>query len=686
MSAAAWYDDCSVREWMSRTIVAIVVSLALLACATVVSFDDYGIPTRRVEEVIGEAGPGPSPVDAGTPDGAQLYAVRGTVTGLGGAKATLSLNATPLEVTDGAFAFTPGLPDGARFSVTVSAPSTHTCVVGSGEGAIASGDVSGVAVSCARRDASLASLTLSITPIPFAPATLGYRVPVRTGAIIASPTTTVTATVAFAGATLTIDGGPLASGAPSAPIALAPGSNTIDIAVTAPDGTTTVHYAIDVVIDPVDYIKASNTLTGARFGNAVAISGDTLVVGAYGENGAATGVGGNQALQTATGAGAVYVFTRSGATWTQQAYIKASNARPGSSFGAAVALEGDTLVVGAHSESSHATGVGGDESDTSMSGAGAAYVFERVGATWTQKAYLKASNTRAGAAFGAAVAVSGNTIVVGSSNESSGATGVDGDQSSTSTTAAGAVYVFERSGATFSQSAYVKASDPSVSATFGRALALEGDTFVVGGWQREGAYVFVRSGASWVQQVKLTLPGTQDRYFGAAVALSGDSIAVGGFNEGSPLPPANPITDGQLGAVWIFTRAGAVWSQEAYLVASNRRAYSRFGYSVAIEGDRLLVGAQLESSASAGLDGDQSDISASIAGSAYVFTRTGTAWTQRHYLKATAPRAGAAFGTSAAMSGATFVLGAPQETSAAKGVDGDDKDTSAQYAGAVYVY
>jgi hypothetical protein len=161
------------------------------------------------------------------------------------------------------------------------------------------------------------------------------------------------------------------------------------------------------------YLKASNAEADDQFGFSVAISGDTLVVGAWGEDSSATGVNGNQSDNSAGSSGAAYVFVRSGTTWTQQAYLKASNAAGDDGFGCSVAISGDTVVVGAANEDSSATGVNGDGTNNGSNGSGAAYVFVRSGTSWSQQAYLKASNTDVGDAFGTKVAISGDTLVVG---------------------------------------------------------------------------------------------------------------------------------------------------------------------------------------------------------------------------------------------------------------------------------
>ncbi|HWO17361.1 MAG TPA: integrin, partial [Kofleriaceae bacterium] len=229
------------------------------------------------------------------------------------------------------------------------------------------------------------------------------------------------------------------------------------------------------------YVKASNTGEFDNFGVSVALSldGATLAVGANGEASAASGVGGNQDDNSAQYAGAVYVFERSGTTWSQQAYVKASNTGVGDYFGQSVALSADdaTLVVGAAGESSAANGIGGNQDDNSAQYAGAVYVFERSGTTWSQQAYVKASNTDAGDYFGQSVALSadGTTLTVGASGEDSTARGIGGNQDDNSAERAGAVYVFERNGTTWSQQAYVKASNTGAGDRFGLDVALSAD-------------------------------------------------------------------------------------------------------------------------------------------------------------------------------------------------------------------
>ncbi len=167
----------------------------------------------------------------------------------------------------------------------------------------------------------------------------------------------------------------------------------------------------------------------------------TFVAGAIDETSTATGVNGDQSTGFAS-TGAAYIFHRTGTTWTQQAYVKASNTDANDAFGISVAVSGDTVVVGAQREDGATTGLNGDDTDNTANGAGAAYWFVRTDTTWTQQAYVKASNTDAVDLFGTAVAASGDTFAVSAQFEDSNATGVNGDESDNSSSNSGAVYVF----------------------------------------------------------------------------------------------------------------------------------------------------------------------------------------------------------------------------------------------------
>ncbi len=334
------------------------------------------------------------------------------------------------------------------------------------------------------------------------------------------------------------------------------------------------------------YIKASNTDSGDFFGDAVSLSadGNTLAVGADGEDSSATGVNGNQSDNLALGSGAVYVFVRNGDIWSQQEYLKASNTEPEDDFGGSVSLSanGNTLAVGAWLERSLATGVNGDQNDNSAwESAGAAYVFTRSGNGWSQKAYIKASNTDVADFFAGSVTLSGDgtTLAVGASSEWSNATGVNGNQNDNSVNKAGAVYLFVRIGSSWSQQAYIKASNTNPWDFFGNSVSLS-------------------------ENGNILAVGSEDR---------SNAIGVNGDQSDNSVWSA--------GAVYVFTRRSGEWIQQSYLKASNSSADDFFGRSVSLSGDgnTLAVGAFGESGNATGVDSDQNDNSAEGSGAVYLY-------------------------------------------------------------------
>jgi hypothetical protein len=455
------------------------------------------------------------------------------------------------------------------------------------------------------------------------------------------------------------------------------------------------------------YVKASNSNGGDYFGFALALDGDTLAVGAYGESGAARGVNGDQTNEGAVRSGAVYVFVRGSAGWTQQAYLKASNADAEDYFGWSLSLDGDTLAVGARNEDSAARGVNGDQANNSTEGSSAAYVFVRSGSVWTQQAYLKASNADKEDLFGWTVALDGDTLAVGAPGEASAARGVNGDQTNNAAKGSGAVYVFARSGSVWTQQAYLKASNTDNDDEFGESLALEGDTLAVGargeasaargvnGDQENNAdsvsgavYVFVRTTAGWTQQAYLKASNSSGG-FGACLALDADTLAVGAPMEHSAAQGVNGDQENRAallsGAVYVFVRTSAGWTQQAYLKASNTGADDAFGSSVALEGDTLAVGAPDEGSTAQGVNGDQGNNAANESGAVYLFVRGPAGWTQRAYLKATNTNEGDKFGYTLALDKTTLAVGAVREASNARGVNGDQSNNGERDSGAVYL-
>ena len=500
------------------------------------------------------------------------------------------------------------------------------------------------------------------------------------------------------------------------------------------------------------YLKASNPgmfdhfgeggVLDGHIGSSVAISGDgsTIAVGAQHESSSARGINGNQNDDSAYNAGAVYVFTGNAGNWTQQAYIKASNADGGDHFGNFVALsaDGDTMAVAAFWESGAATGVNGNQADNSIPNAGAAYIFTRSGTTWTQQAYIKASNTgTAGVdgvqsdgdqyAFSLALSGDGNTLAIGAVTEDSNATGFDGDQGDDSAMSSGAVYVYRRTGNDWSQQAYIKSpptadADPTNGDYFGYSLGLsaDGGTLAVGVYDEDGssreingpvdaerggsgaAYVFTRAGNTWTRQAYIKVASAEGGdSWGVAVALSadGNTLAMGTADEDCPATGVNPpgcgdeglgSAGGSMGAAAVFVRDGTTWTQQAYLKASNTGVEDWFGVRLALSGDGnvLAVAGPNEDSAAQGINGQQDDDSAIEAGAAYLFTRNGTEWAQQAFIKGSNTEAFDEFGGAVALSGdgRTLVVGARGEDSAAQGTNGNQADSSVDESGAAYVF
>jgi hypothetical protein len=475
-------------------------------------------------------------------------------------------------------------------------------------------------------------------------------------------------------------------------------------------------------------LKASNADFGDLFGIDLSLSGDgsTLAVGALGEASSATGINGSQSNNAASFAGAVYIFTRAGASWTQQAYLKASNAASVDQFNrVAMSNDGNTLAVGAQSEDSNATGINGNEANDMALESGAVYVFSRTGTIWSQQAYVKASNTRANAYFGSAVAVSGdgNTMAVSSLNESSGASGVNGTQLDTSAPGSGAVYIFTRASGTWTQQSYVKASNTASSDFFGSAVSLSfnGDWLAVGAPGEDSAatllnassgqfdntapnagavYVFNRNLLNWGQHayVKASNTGAADGY-GQTVALSSDgfTLAVGASGEDSSSAEINTPDGGQLnntafnsGAVYVLTRSLSGWNQQAYVKPINTGAQDNFGSSVSLSqfGTALAVGSPYEASSATTVNGNSADNSAQGAGAGYVFTRLMSSWIQQAYLKAPNNSGSDLFGNAIVLSadGNTMAVCSIAEESNATGINGDESNNATPFAGAVYIF
>ena len=418
-------------------------------------------------------------------------------------------------------------------------------------------------------------------------------------------------------------------------------------------------------------LLASDGATGDWFGFSVSLSGDTALIGAVCDDGSK---------------GSAYVFTFNGTTWNEQAKLLASDGTAGDEFGYSVSLSGDTALIGAQYD------------DDNGQNSGSVYVFDRTGSTWTQQAKLLASDGKENDNFGFSVSLSGDTALIGTPKYWSNGYG--------------SAYVFTRDGTTWTQQVELNASNHAIGDTFGFSVSLTDDTALIGAVRANGngvssgsAYVFTRTGTSWIQQAELlALDGATGDNFGYSVSLDNNTALISAVWNSD---------NGQYsGSAYVFTRTGSTWAQQAKLLASDGVTWDQFGYSVSLDGDTVIIGTpkyqsngdgsayvfirtgttwaqQAELLASNGVIGDTFGFSVSLdgdtaligavwansngvnAGSAYVFTRAGTAWTQQAELIASA---GYHFGCSVSLSGDTALIGAPYD------------DDNGQDSGSVYVF
>ena len=306
-------------------------------------------------------------------------------------------------------------------------------------------------------------------------------------------------------------------------------------------------------------LTAGDAAASDRFGYSVAIDGGIVVVGAYNN-------GNSGSASSSSGPGAAYVF-RGDITYGQMAKLTASDAADGDNFGRSVAIDGNTVVVGAS----------GDDDDGSVSGS--VYVFHTSngGRTYDQVVKLTAADAAASDSFGYSVAIDGGTIVVGAYND--GNTGsIDGS---------GSVYIFRMtdSDATYGQVAKLTAADGAAGDWFGRSVAIDGNTVVVGARNNSPVYVFRTTNGGVAYEEVATLPSKHGS-FGRSVAIAGDTIVVGANSQDGPAHES--------GSAHVFRTSdgGASYGDLATLNADDTEKEDQFGNSVAIEGDTVLVGSR----------------------------------------------------------------------------------------------
>jgi hypothetical protein len=367
------------------------------------------------------------------------------------------------------------------------------------------------------------------------------------------------------------------------------------IAISVDDRDAVYPIVVDPLLSQQAELVASDGASGNDFGYAVAMSGTTAVVGAW--------------QGQSNHSGAVYVYVQSGASWTLQQELFAADATSNDGFGISVAISGNSIVVG-----SHQTNL-----DT-----GAAYVFAQSGGAWTQQAKLTPSDGASSDYFGASVAIDGSTIVVGNER------------------AIGRAYVFSQSGATWTQQAELTAADGASGDSFGNPVAVSGSTILVGAAGKRSAtgaaYVFAGTGGVWTQQQELVAgDGATGDVFGSRLAINGTTALVGAMRKNS-----------STGAAYVFGQSGTTWSQQQELLASDGASNAQFGSAIALNGATAVIGASGR---------------ASFVGGAYVFSQSGGSWSQQQMLLSPDGATQDQFGTSVGLSAVGAIVGAPYRAS-----------------------
>ena len=367
-------------------------------------------------------------------------------------------------------------------------------------------------------------------------------------------------------------------------------------------------------------LSDGETASEDQFGVSVAISGNFAISGAQQDD------------DIAPNAGAAYIFERSGLLWLQRTKLTADDAKAGDLFGNAIAMDGETVLVGA-------PGV-----DDAGPESGAAYVFVQVGDEWIQQARFIGDDIGIFDRFGSAVAVHENTAIIGAHGK---------DEIGTDS---GAAYVFVRNGASWTQQAKLTHQGAVPGDLFGFAVSVYGDNAVVGAHQSDAAgpdsgaaYFFTRNGGRWTQDI-LLVPNdiSIGDAFGYAVNLTKGAAIIGAPKEDRHLD--------NVGAAYVFVETRNAWVQQAKLGASDADTGDEFGSAVAIYEDTVIVGAWKDNHAL--VDPHENPALQLDKGSAYSFLRDGLSWVEKRRIEAAYTRQADLFGASVAIKGAFAIVGA----------------------------
>ncbi len=357
-------------------------------------------------------------------------------------------------------------------------------------------------------------------------------------------------------------------------------------------------------------LLASDGSANNHFSSSVSIDGDYAIIGAYHDD------------DNGDFSGSAYIFTRSGSTWTEQAKLLAIDGQAGDEFGYSVSIDGDYAIVGARNE------------DYNGEDSGSAYIFTRSGSTWTHQAKLTAINGEADDEFGCSVSINGEWAIVGARFDDDN--GVD----------SGSAYMLKRYGSVWVHEEKLIASDGQAYAEFGCSVSIDGEYAIIGAYLDDdivtdsgSAYIFTNTGSTWTEQAKLLATDREDYdYFGKSVSINQDYAIIGAYGDDD--------NGDRSGSAYIFTRSGSTWNEQAKILASDGELIDYFGLSVSIDEDYAIIGAYH--------DDDNGDWS----GSAYIFTRSGSTWTEQAKLTASDGERLEEFGRSVSIDGDYAIIGA----------------------------
>jgi hypothetical protein len=347
--------------------------------------------------------------------------------------------------------------------------------------------------------------------------------------------------------------------------------------------------------------------------------------------------------------------------WNEIIKVAASDRSTSDYFGYSIAISGEYAIVGAYQDGEDVTG------KNSKSRAGSAYIYKITNGIWTQQQKIVASDRAFGDNFGMKVAISGNYAVVGAPFEDEDALG--GNTAS----GAGSVYIFKQTNGIWTQQQKIVASDRATSDGFG-SVAIDGDYIIVGasGNPKDilggdikinagAAYIFKQTNGTWSQQQKIVATDrTEQVRFGNSVSISGDYILVGAWLDDNDASGANAKVES--GSAYIFKQTNGIWSQQQKIVASDRSANDGFGTSVSISGNYAILGTNGESEDEIGGNTKLG------AGSAYIFKLTNSIWTQQQKIVASDRASNDGFGGSVSISGDYAIAGAYLNNSDVLGV------------------